>query len=378
MKTITPQKVDRHQREKQVLLGLVEQYLISGKPIGSHTLKEAGFDHLSSATIRNYFAKLEEEGFLMQPHTSGGRLPTEKAFQFYACESKGQGIIDRDLLLRISELRRISTKEIGAIIRKFVEQLSSFTGTAAFISAPRFDRDFVVDIKVVPLDHERCLFVVLTDFGMVQTEVLPIKDKLTTFSAKRIESYLRARLTGQEHDHTLEPDEERIAQEYYNEVMVRFLIGYSNFAEEDLLWNGLSEMLHYPEFRDPALLAESMALYENSTGMRHLVRDVCAHQSLKVWIGDELKPFAGNHPPATVAAIPYRIHQQTVGALGILGPMRIPYRKFYGILEAMSEALSDCLTQNLYKFKLTFRQPMPLQKRIEYKETKMIEHRTKP
>lgn len=378
MKTITPQKVDRNQREKQVLLGLVEQYLISGKPIGSHTLKEAGFDHLSSATIRNYYAKLEEEGYLMQPHTSGGRLPTEKAFRFYAGEVKGQGIVDRELLNRISELRRISTKEIAAIIRKFVEELSEFSGTASFISAPRFDRDFVTDIKVVPLDHERCLFVILTDFGMVQTEVLPIKDKLTTFSAKRIESYLRSRLTGQEPDASIEPDEERIAQEYYNEVMVRFLIGYSNFAEEDILWNGLSEMLHYPEFRDPALLAESMALYENSTGMRHLVRDVCAHQSLKVWVGEELMPFAGNHPAATVIAIPYRIHQQTVGAIGILGPLRVPYRKLFGTLEALSAALSDCLTQNLYKFKLTFRQPMPFLKRIEHKETKMIEHRTKP
>src|SRR5438445_6912236 len=84
MKSITPKKPPKDQREKLVLLGLVELYLKLGAPVGSNTLRENGFEHLSSATIRNYFAKLEEGGYLKQQHSSGGRIPTSLAFKLYA------------------------------------------------------------------------------------------------------------------------------------------------------------------------------------------------------------------------------------------------------------------------------------------------------
>ena len=80
------QKMTKEERERKVLIGLIEHYIQTGKPVGSNTLKEAGFGELSSATIRNYFSKLEEEGFLTQQHASGGRVPTPRSFKFYAKE----------------------------------------------------------------------------------------------------------------------------------------------------------------------------------------------------------------------------------------------------------------------------------------------------
>src|SRR5271167_1961788 len=84
MKMLTPKKPAKDQRERLILFGLVELYLQTGKPVGSNTLRENGFETLSSATIRNYFAKLEEDGFLKQQHSSGGRIPTTFAYQLYA------------------------------------------------------------------------------------------------------------------------------------------------------------------------------------------------------------------------------------------------------------------------------------------------------
>ena len=84
MKSLTPKKPSKDQRERLILFGLVELYLQTGKPIGSNTLKENGFDALSSATIRNYFTKLEEEGYVLQQHSSGGRIPSALAFKAYA------------------------------------------------------------------------------------------------------------------------------------------------------------------------------------------------------------------------------------------------------------------------------------------------------
>ena len=87
MKALNPiKKMNKEEREKRVLLALIEYYILNGKPVGSATLKEVDVGDLSAATIRNYFAHLEEEGYLVQQHTSGGRLPTDKAFRLYALE----------------------------------------------------------------------------------------------------------------------------------------------------------------------------------------------------------------------------------------------------------------------------------------------------
>ena len=83
-KPVSIKRMGKHDRERRVLLGLVDYYIQTGKPVGSNTLKEAGFGDLSSATIRNYFAHLEEEGYLLQSHSSGGRIPTHLAYRVYA------------------------------------------------------------------------------------------------------------------------------------------------------------------------------------------------------------------------------------------------------------------------------------------------------
>lgn len=350
-------RIGKTEREKEVLLGLIDYYLDTGKPVGSTTLKETGFDHLSSATIRNYFSKLEEEGYLYQPHASGGRIPTEKAFRFYASEYLENGIVPAETLKSIEKIKALESREIHTLIHKALDELSRITGCAAFISAPRFDRDFIVDIKVVPIDHERTLCIVVTDFGSIEPEILYTDQKLNLHAAKRIEGYLQARLMGQEIQSTLEPDEEALAQKFYNEIMVRFLVGTSNFTEEEILRTGFSNMLKHAEFLEPQVLSDSMALFENSIGLRHLLRDTTSHGKIRFWIGDDLFNFGAKSKQTSVVAMPYAIYKQFVGGFGVLGPMRLPYRELFGVLRALGEALTSCITKNLYKFKLTFRQP---------------------
>lgn len=383
LKPLTAKRPGKSEREKEVLLGLIEQFIATGKPVGSNTLKDAGFDQLSSATIRNYFAKLENEGYLHQQHTSGGRIPTEKAFRFYANEFADAGILEETLMKRIEKLKESDSREVAALIRSAIEELSNISGMAAFISAPRFDRDFIISIKVVPIDRDRTLCILVTDFGSIHTEVVATEQKLTTFSAKRIESYLHWRMTGQDKPDHLEPEEEALGHKFYNEVMVRFLVGHTNFIDEDVHRTGYSNLLQQPEFRDPQVLAESLSLFENSTGLRHLLRDTVAHRNLRIWVGSDLHTFGAKSPQTTVLAMPYLINNQTVGAFGIIGPLRLPYRELFGILRALSQTLSESLTKNLYKFKLTYRQPQKFRfelagdqfQRIEHKPVKLIGNR---
>lgn len=373
-------------REREVLLGLIDHYISNGKPVGSHSLKEEGFDHLSAATIRNYFTSLEEEGYLYQPHTSGGRIPTSKAFRLYAEAYADKGLMEAPILERIKSIKKDDTREVQSLIQKTLEELSELTGTAAFISSPRFDRDFVVDAKIVPIDAARVLCVLITDFGAIHSELVAVPVKVSQHLAKKIESYFQHRIRGlSPFESPLDAEEEKLAQLLYSEGMVRFLVGYSNFSEEDLLRAGFSKMLQYPEFRDLTVLTESMALFESNKSLRHLLHETQARNSLVFWIGEDLVSYGAQSSQTSVIAIPYSIQHQTIGALGIIGPLRIPYRKFFAILHSVKEALSEALTHNLYKYKLSYRLPFDRlriesleasTKEIGYQPIKMIEPRT--
>ncbi len=371
-KALSTKSVHKHEREKQVLLGLVDYYLKTGTPVGSNALKEAGFEELSSATIRNYFAHLEKEGYLEQLHTSGGRIPSTKAFRFYATESYQSTVLRPKDAQLLQSLRLSETKEISLYLQQAAETLAGMTNLAVFLSAPRFDHDFIVDIKLVSIDANRILCVMITDFGVIQTEIMHTDQKLSAFSVKRIERYFHWRLTGHDKPEEMEPTEEKMAQNFYNELMVRYIVGYSNFIDEEIYRTGFSKLLHAEEFQSATVLASSLSLFENARSMRMLLRECSAHDALKFWIGDDLKPFTQTEIPCAVAAIPYRINNKAVGSIGVLGPVRIPYKHVFGVLRAFSENVSDALTRMIYKFKIEYRQPHTESLYLQKEEHRLI------
>lgn len=359
MKTSSRKKSNKEEREKRVLLGLVDYYIQSGEPVGSNTLKDAGFGDISSATIRNYFANLEKEGYLKQLHTSGGRIPTAKAYRVYSKEFYDSTVVksgDEDIL---HSLAQSESKEIALYLQQAAESLSQLTHSAVFLSAPRFDHDFIVNFKLVPIDYHRFLCVLISDFGVIQTELMHTEQRLSTFSIKRIERYFHWRLTGHDKPDEIEPEEEEIAQKFYNELLVRYIVGYSNFIDEEVYRTGFSKLLSYPDFHDTTILANSLALFENAHSMRLLLRECIAKGNLTYWIGEDLKPFATAKTNCSILTVPYKINQKTVGAVGLLGPLRMPYKELFGVLRAFSDSISEALTRNIYKFKIQYRQPEP-------------------
>lgn len=357
MKPAVIKKSKKDARERKVLLGLVDCYLKTGKPVGSNTLKEAGFEELSAATLRNYFAHLEEDGYLVQQHISGGRIPTNAAYRLYANEYMQERQISPHEESLLNGLRLNETREIAAYLQNAAELLSTLTHGAVFLSAPRFDNDYIIDLKLVSIDHSRCLCVIVTDFGVIRSELLQTDKKLSAFAVKRIESYFHWRLTGHDKPENFEKEEEVLAQKFYNELMVRYIVSYSNFSDEELLRTGFSKLLIYPDFQDSKALADSLALFENTQRIRLLIRECYKANDLKCWIGEELAPYSSLNPNCTVLAIPYLINQKVAGVVGILGPVRMPYIQLIGIMRTFSASISEALTRNIYKFKITFRQP---------------------
>lgn len=227
--------------------------------------------------------------------------------------------------------------------------ISEASRCAVFLSAPRFDQDFVLDIKLVGVDSHRCLCVLITDFGQVHTELLYADKKMSSFTLKRLENFFRWKLTGLDQP-DLSPEEEALATRFYSEVMMRHLVGSTHFTLEDIYKTGFSKLLTYTDFNDATALADGLGLFENQEALRTLLRECAKAGNLSCWIGGPLHA-------CSALAIPYRINQSIAGSIAVLGPNRIPYRKLFGILETAAEALSDSLTKSLYKFKITFRQP---------------------
>lgn len=350
-------KNSRKDREHDVLMGLVDLYLKHAKPIGSNTLKDSGFEHLSSATIRNYFARLEIEGFLRQHHSSGGRIPTDKAFRLYAQEKiEGKKNLNKDDEIFLSSLLNRETKEISTYLQEASEALSELTNCAGFITAPRFDQDFIVKIHLLKLDEKRALCVIVTDFSLVHTEILYLPRKFSTESLQRIERYFYFRLTGFDKP-DLEMDEYEFAQQNYNEIVLRHFVSYTNMQTQDIYRSGFAKLLTHPEFHDPIILTNALSLFESRENLHAIMKESFNSNGLKFWVGDDLKRFIP--PPIfnSMIAIPYRLHNKVVGTIAILGPDRMDYERAFGLLEHFSQLISENLTKSMYKFKLTYRQP---------------------
>ncbi len=360
MKKNFSKKPARDERERLVLLGLVELFLKTGKPVGSNTLREQGFESLSSATIRNYFSKLEEGGYLKQQHSSGGRIPTQLAYKAYAdaCANAGldtapYGEHERQ---KIRQKLAGEQREVASYLQEAAEKISEMSRCAVFLSAPRFDQDFLLDAKFLGIDHRRILCALTTDFGLIHSEILYTEKKLSSFSLKRIENYFHARLMKQPRPE-LTPDEERIAEKFYHEIMMRRIASYAHFSAEDIYKTGFSQLLHYPDFSDASVLASGLSLFENTERLRALLQECCKKQHVSCWIGEDLASFVPAGGSCSIIAAPYSIGQNVVGSLALLGPNRIPYRELFGLMQLASETISETLTKSLYKFKISYREP---------------------
>ncbi len=344
------QNKPKAEREKSILLGLIDLYLKMGKPVGSNTLRDNGFQSLSSATLRNYFVKLEKTGFLIQQHSSGGRIPTPKAYKVYAKSVINDTQVDKQDAKFLKTKLQEETRKIAQHLQEAADLMSELTNCAAFLTFPHFEQDLIIDLKLVGIDHARCLCIIVTDFGMIHTETLYSPKKLSNFSLKRIESYTHFKMTGREKP-KLSKDEIKIANQFYQEIVLRHIAGATNFSSTGLYKTGFSKLLSYPEFRDADSLLQGLSLFENTTYMHKLLR--CCTK-LKVWIGDDLTNETMN---CSMIAIPYYIHNVPVGAIALLGPTRIPYQKIFSLSRLFSNLLSKSLTKNAYKYKITYRTP---------------------
>lgn len=337
-------------------MGLIELHLQTGKPIGSQTLKDGGFDHMSSATLRNYFAHLEIEGYLRQAHISGGRLPTDAALRYYADkvlqEQQSRAPDDHQQPMTCRPLAE-KDAELVTWIESIGAELARTTHCAIALLLPRFTQDYAVRIQLVHLNAGRILAIICTQHGLVHTISLQVKNNgLTQKLIDIAQKYCNERLNANQSDLAMTVLEERFCSQLHSEIMIRYFIENSAAAQRDMSMSGLSEILHHPEGGNAAVFAEFVGLFENRAGLQNLLNALQNRQGIHFWIGDGLEPHFPGARHCAVAGAAYQLHRTNVGALALIGPSRMPYRQVFDQLANACEIVSRQLTKSVHKFNI--------------------------
>lgn len=331
------------ERQQLILRLIVDDYIRSAEPVGSRTISKRMETHLSPATIRNEMSDLEEMGYLEQPHTSAGRVPSHKGYRFYVDHLMQPPMLnDRE----VAVIRRLFQERLEAmehVVRQTAGILSTLTNYTAFVLGPTGEDAKLRHIQVVPLGEWAAVAILVTDTGHVEKKTVILPDPADLADIERLVEVLNRRLIGVSISELKEKLEQEIGLELRRHLD-RFERGLALVdeltasSEEKVYVGGTSKILEQPEFRDLEKLKPLLVMLEDAHGVARLV-GVPQKQGVQVRIGYENELSAVHE--CTVATATYRFYGGRIGVIGVVGPTRMAYRRVIGVLNVLSHVLSD-------------------------------------
>ncbi len=334
------------QRRKDVLHAIVEAYIQTAQPVGSELIAKRLRESVSSATIRHIMVELEEQGFVEQPHTSAGRVPTERGYRAYV-DSLPQGLRRRLVLPRAFEdVLPASGAEIEPVLARVSEVLAAHAQQVAFVLVPTVKQSRVRQIELVPLSVRKLLCVLVANDDVYTSHIVEIQEPITRDEAVALARFVNAELAGLLFSEVLESLERRLLAErdsLYH--MVKRSLGILQHAlagepSTRLLLEGASYVVTQPEFsRDPQRAHALLRGLEAQEALAGRLAQDLATGRMQVRIGEELQ-VPGLDRCSTVAA-PFIVESQVLGSIGVLGPTRMDYARLTVMVEELAQALTE-------------------------------------
>lgn len=330
-------------RKKKILKAIIQTYLETGEPVGSRTISKFSDLNLSSATIRNEMSDLEDMGYILQPHTSAGRIPSDKGYRLYVdalMAEKDKEIAD------IREMMIEKTDKMEKVLKRVVKTLAQDTQYATLISAPSFSSDRLKFIQLSRLNSLQLVVVVVTSANRIRNEIIDLEEEMSDDTIFKLNFLLNNSLNGLP---AAEINLGMIAQlreqaGQYGKVVGSVLDAVANVIQVDedleIYTSGATNIFKYPELSDSSKASEFISTFEEKQQLVDLVKETMADEEntgIQVYIGDEA-PIKTMKDCSVVTAT-YELGEGVRGTIGIVGPKRMDYENVVDSLKALRAQL---------------------------------------
>ena len=337
-------KVELDERKFKILKAIVRNYLETGEPVGSRTISKYTDLNLSSATIRNEMADLEELGYIIQPHTSAGRIPSDAGYRLYVDRMLAEKEKEVD---EMKELLLQKEEKIDSLLKQAAKLLAVNTNYAAMISAPSYNQNKLKFIQLSRLDSNQLLAVIVTEGNVIKNHMIPIENFLDDETMLKLNILLNTHLNGlsiEQINLGIISSVKKMAGIHSDIVSdVIDAVAEAIHSDEDLeiYTSGTNNILKYPELADKERAGELLHTFEEKASLNELALTSLSGEGngIRVYIGDEA-PVEGLKDCSVVTAT-YELEEGVKGTIGIVGPKRMDYDKVVGTVKNMMNQLDS-------------------------------------
>ncbi len=335
------------ERSQKILEAIIEEYIATAQPVGSKALTRNPSIKLSPASVRNVMAELEELGFLVSPHTSAGRIPTEKGYRFYV-----------DSLLRLSELDILQKDQIelkyrqkglqmADMLREASRTLSSVCHYTGLVMVPRLKTTIFRHIEFVKLSTRQVLAVFVTQSGLVQNKLIEVDEDLQSRDLEKITNYLNKTMTGLSIQEVRARVVAEMAEEkalYDHLLRKAFVLSNAALIDDasgDVIIEGTSHFLEQPEFAEMPRMKRIVQAFEQKSLLVDLLDRGLQVKGVQVMIGSETE--CSELADCSLITAAYSGRRGTLGTLGVIGPHRMPYSTIIPVVDYTANLISRLL-----------------------------------
>lgn len=337
------------ERKIKILQAIIRTYLETGEPVGSRTISKDTDLNLSSATIRNEMSDLEDMGYILQPHTSAGRIPSDKGYRLYVDTMLDDKTHEVE---NLKETLEEKADKMDVLLKQIAKFLATNTNYATMVSGPRYQSKKVKFIQLTAVDEESLLAVIVLDNNHVKNQLIPMDEPVDMERITKLNFVLNTTLNG------LDVTEMNLALIAQIKAQLKSdsslidsvleVIGDALTAEDnpEVYTSGATNILKYPELTDKSSAAELLVAFEEKQEINHWLEIPSVHtkpteesHDIQVYIGDETQ--VASMKDCSMVTATYRIHEGVYGKIGIVGPKRMNYDKVVGTLQSLMTQLDD-------------------------------------
>lgn len=334
-------------RKQQVLMAIIMDYISTAEPVGSRTIARKFDLGVSPATIRNEMSDLEELGYIEQPHTSAGRVPSQKGYRYYVdflMKKKDLSRKEEEIIRKGYENK---VKDIGQVVSQTNSLLSQMTNYASMIITPRTDMSALKHMQLVLMNPGQAMVIVVLNTGAIKHNIIEVPEGVNQTDLDTISGVFNARLQGL----TIDKIKMDLIREIYFELSKHKNIldlavhlleeGLSMEKEDKIYLGGVFNILNQPEFHNIEKVKTLLSLLEQEGLLRNLLERDYKEGGVTVRIGSELNREEVKDCSVVVAT--YHLDGRPIGKIGVLGPTRMDYAWVVSVVEHMTLNLSDTL-----------------------------------